>query len=83
MAAYNSTLTYDIRLNTTDNAIKFVKMINSLNGYFDLCLGNYLIDAKSLLGVLSMDPSRIMKLHVIKHDESVEVLNNKLQPYCI
>lgn len=77
----HNALTYDIQLNTTDNAVRFVNMINTLEGYFDICIGSYLIDAKSMLGVLSMDPRRIMKLHVIKHHDSIDVLNTKFQPY--
>lgn len=78
-----NTLTYNILLKTTDNALRFVQTINSLEGYFDICMGSYLFDAKSVLGVLSMDPRRMMTLRVVRNDHSVEELNRKLQPFCV
>ena len=76
-------LTYNILLKTTDKAMEFVKTINSLEGYFDICMGSYFFDAKSILGVLSMDPRRTMTLRVVRNDHSLEELNSKLQPFCV
>lgn len=76
-------LTYNILLKTTDKAVEFVKTINSLEGYFDICMGSYFFDAKSILGVLSMDPRRPMTLRVVRNDHSFEELNSKLQPFCV
>lgn len=76
-------LTYNILLKTTDKALEFVKTINSLEGYFDICMGSYFFDAKSILGVLSMDPRRTMTLRVVRNDHSLEELNSKLQPFCV
>lgn len=78
-----NTLTYNILLKTPANAIKFVDTINSLGGYFDICMGSYFFDAKSILGILSMDPRRIMTLRVICNDHSEEELNHKLKPFCV
>ena len=76
-------LTYNILLRTPDNAIRFVNTMNSLDGYFDLCMGSRTFDAKSVLGVLSMDLRRPMVLRVIKNGHSLEELNDRLEPYCI
>jgi hypothetical protein len=83
MNTENNSLTYNIQLHTTENAINFVKTINSLDGYFDISMGSYLFDAKSILGVLSMDLRRVMTLHVIRDDNNIEELNLKLAPYCV
>lgn len=74
-------LKYNILLKTTDNAVKFVQTINALEGYFDICMGSYFFDAKSILGVLSMDPSRTMELRVVRNDLSEEELGNALEPF--
>ena len=75
-------LTYKILLKTTDNAIKFVQTINTLEGYFDICMGSYFFDAKSILGVLSMDPARTMELRVIRNDKlTEEELGSALEPF--
>jgi recombinational DNA repair protein RecR len=83
MNANKSTLTYKILLKTTDNAVRFVNTINSIDGYFDICMGCNFFDAKSMLGVLSMDPRREMTLRVVRNDHSFEELNSKLQPFCV
>ena len=38
MNSDKNTLTYHILLKTTDNAVKFVNTINTLDGYFDICM---------------------------------------------
>ncbi|MCH4031366.1 MAG: HPr family phosphocarrier protein [Lachnospiraceae bacterium] len=55
-------LTYTVTLHDAKQAVKFVEIVNGLTGHFDLRAGNYSFDAKSLLGVLSMDPGRTMML---------------------
>ena len=79
----NNTLTYNIKLDNTDNAVKFVKAVNNLEGYFDICMGNYFFDAKSMLGILSMDPRRVMTLQVVRHDDNIEEVNSVLAPFCV
>ena len=75
-------LTYNILLKTTDNSVKFVQTINTLEGYFDICMGSYFFDAKSILGVLSMDPGRTMELRVVRNDSlTEEELGNALEPF--
>lgn len=82
MNSDNNTLTYNILLKTTDNAVKFVNTINSIDGYFDICMGSYFFDAKSMLGILSMDPRRVMTLRVIRNDYDTDRLNTLLKPFC-
>ena len=75
-------LTYNILLKTKDNAVKFVQTINTLEGFFDICMGSYFFDAKSILGVLSMDPGRTMELRVVRNDSlTEEELGNALEPF--
>ena len=77
-----NTLTYNILLKTTDNAVKFVNTINTIDGYFDICMGSYFFDEKSMLGILSMDPRRTMTLRVVRNDHSIDELDAKLKPFC-
>ena len=49
------------------NAVqKFVMSISQLDGNFDLIDGKYILDARSLLGILSMDLTMPVKLSVEK-----------------
>lgn len=84
MKSDKNSLTFKILLKDTANALKFVKTVNTLDGYFDICMGNYFFDAKSVLGVLSMDPRRTMTLRVIRNDyNDAEELHSKLEPFCV
>lgn len=82
MNSDKNTLTYHILLKTTDNAVKFVNTINTLDGYFDICMGSYFFDAKSMLGILSMDPRRVMTLRVVRNGHSTDELETLLRPFC-
>jgi len=44
----------------------FVAQISKLEGSFDLHSGKYVLDAKSLMGILSLDLSKPLKLTVEK-----------------
>ena len=43
---------------------RFIEKISPLNGDFDLIDGMYIIDAKSLMGVLAMDLTKPIQLRI-------------------
>jgi len=45
---------------------RFIEKISSLDGDFDLIDGMYIIDAKSLMGILAMDLTKPIKLRIEK-----------------
>jgi len=45
---------------------KFVENISPLEGQFDLVDDNYILDAKSLMGILTLDLSKPIKLQIEK-----------------
>ena len=49
---------YMLDLNSIDRVKGFVKAIEVFDGYFDLATGRYVIDAKSIMGIFSMDLSK-------------------------
>jgi len=56
---------------------KFVENISPLEGQFDLVDDNYILDAKSLMGILAMDFSRPMKLQIEKAtEETMHAIEN-------
>lgn len=57
---------------------EFVKLLNKEEGEFDLGCGRTVVDAKSILGILSLDHSRPLELYIY---ESNEDLLQKLNPY--
>ena len=55
-----------ISLPTTGAVQDFVAKISLLGGQFDLLSGNYVLDAKSLMGIFSLDLTKPIKLRVEK-----------------
>ena len=53
-----------VSLPTVRRVQEFVAQISNLPGDFDLVSGKYILDAKSLMGVLSLDLSRPVKLNI-------------------
>jgi len=45
---------------------KFVEQISPFDGNFDLIDGMYIIDAKSLMGILAMDLTKPVQLRIEK-----------------
>lgn len=74
-------LKYTITLHDADGATRFVSIVNKLNGHFDLQAGSFNFDAKSLLGVLSMDPARTLLLTATDADRAQ--VESALQDYII
>jgi len=48
---------------------QFIEKISPLEGDFDLIDGMYIIDAKSLMGILAMDLTKPIKLQIQKDTE--------------
>ncbi len=58
-----------IELNTIDKVKRFVSLISTLDGEFDILAGRYVIDAKSILGIFSVDLSKPLTLRIEQEDD--------------
>lgn len=58
----------NISLDSIDKVKEFVNLINTYDGDFDLVSDRYVIDAKSIMGIFSLDISKPLRLDI--HDES-------------
>lgn len=70
---------FNILLDTVDKVKDFSGLINKFDGEFDLISDNYVIDAKSLMGIFSLDLKKPLKLEVtnVENIEDLEVLLKK------
>ncbi len=59
-----------ININSIEKVNKLVTILNQHEGNFDIVEGSYIIDAKSVMGIMTMDLSRPKKL-VAMNDESL------------
>jgi len=55
-----------VNLPTIETVQDFVVQISPLEGNFDLLTNNYILDAKSLMGILSLDLTKPLKLAMEK-----------------
>ncbi len=57
-----------VKLDSIDKVKDFVNTISKFNSEFDLVSGRYVIDAKSIMGIFSLDMSKPLDLCI--HDDS-------------
>lgn len=63
-----------ITLNSIEKVKQFVNTINLFDSDFDLSSGRYVVDAKSIMGIFSLDLSHPLKLDIHQNDCAEEVL---------
>jgi len=74
--------TVQISLNSIEKVKSFVNDISKFDNDFDLVSGRYVIDAKSIMGIFSLDLSKAIDLNVHAEDNIDEILAI-LTPYII
>ena len=74
--------TVKISLNSIDRFKSFVNDINRYDCDFDLVSGRYIIDAKSIMGIFSLDLSKPISLN-IHADKDLDDILEVLKPYII
>ena len=66
----------------SDKVKAFVNDITKFDNDFDLVSGRYVIDAKSIMGIFSLDLSKPIELNI--HSEgNVDEILSVLQPYIV
>ena len=71
--------TVQISLNSIDKVKSFVNDITKFDYDFDLVSGRYVIDAKSIMGIFSVDLSKAVDLRIhaegAEAEKAMEVIN--------
>ena len=73
--------TVQISLNSIDKVKAFVHSVNTFNTEFDLVSGRFVIDAKSIMGIFSLDLSKPINL-TIYNDDDAEIMES-LKPFLV
>lgn len=71
-----------VSLNTIDKVKSFVDKISEMNGEFNLVAGRYVIDAKSIMGIFSLDISKPLLLQV-QNIEDQDVFDEMIEKYAL
>ena len=74
--------TVRISLNSIDKAKSFVNDLAKFDVDFDLVSGRYVIDAKSIMGIFSLDLSKPIDLNIHSENQIDEILTT-LAPYIV
>ena len=74
--------TVKISLNSIDKVKAFVNEVTKYDAEFDLVSGRYVIDAKSIMGIFSLDLSKPIDL-AIHAESNVDEIMETLKPYLI
>ena len=72
--------TVQICLNSIDKVKAFVNDITKFDTDFDLVSGRYVIDAKSIMGIFSLDISKPIDLNIHTETETEDIMA-AIKPY--
>lgn len=73
--------TVQISLNSIDKVKAFVNEITKFDTDFDLVSGRYVIDAKSIMGIFSLDLSKPIDLCIHADESSIDPILEALSAY--
>ena len=75
--------TVSISLNSIDKVKAFVNDISKYDFDFDLVSGRYVVDAKSIMGIFSLDLSKPINLNIHAEGSTLDSIMAIVQPYVI
>jgi len=73
--------TVDIKLSSIEDVRNFVNIVSKYEMDIDLASGRYVVDAKSIMGIFSLDLLKPIKLTA--HSEDPAELLAEIKPYII
>lgn len=73
--------TFNILLRSIDDVKDFVNVVSRYDFDVDLTSGRYVVDAKSIMGIFSLDLSKPIKVDV--HNENGDKLVAELQKFIV
>lgn len=75
--------TVQISLNSIDKVKSFVNEITKFDYDFDLVSGRYVIDAKSIMGIFSLDLSKPITLNIHTDGSEADSIVEELASYIV
>ena len=75
--------TVQISLNSIDKVKAFVNEISKFDCDFDLVSGRYVIDAKSIMGIFSLDLSKNIDLNIHADGSTLDQVMDVVKDYII
>ena len=75
--------TVKISLNSIDKVKVFVNEVNKFDCDFDLVSGRYVIDAKSIMGIFSLDLSKPILLNIHAAGSELDSIMDVIKNYIV
>ena len=72
---------FDILLGSINDIKAFVNIVNKYEFDVDLTSGRYVVDAKSIMGIFSLDLSKVIKVDIHSDSESADKFIEEIKPY--
>lgn len=72
---------FNIRLSTIEEVRNFVNIVSKYDYEIDLKSGRYVVDAKSIMGIFSLD--LLNKIEVTVHADDCDALMEELKPFIV
>lgn len=72
---------YVVKLESVDRVKEFVNIVSKIDGDVDLASGRYIIDAKSIMGIFSLNLSKSIDLNI--HGDVDENTENALRSFFV
>ncbi|MCI8746573.1 MAG: HPr family phosphocarrier protein [Lachnospiraceae bacterium] len=69
-----------VQFNNVSDVSKFVRIVSQYDGDFDLYCGSYCVDAKSILGIMTLDLKGILWMTSNCEQSDKEKLIRELKP---
>ncbi len=73
--------TFMIKLNTLEEVRRFVNTVTAFDGEIDLKSGRYTVDAKSIMGIFSLDLLSPVEMTI--HCDDCDAIVEKLKDYIV
>jgi len=72
---------YKVKIDTIDGVKKFVTAVSKFAYDIDLISGRYAVDAKSVMGIFSIDTSKVLTM--VAHTDDTSELEAELSDFII
>lgn len=72
---------YDIRLSTIEDVRNFVNAVTACEFDVDLASGRYIVDAKSIMGIFSLDLLNPIRMTV--HADECDAFEKKIEAFLV
>ncbi len=73
--------TLEIKLSSIEDVRNFVNIVSKYEMEIDLASGRYIVDAKSIMGIFSLDLLKPIKLTA--HSDDTDALFAEIKPYIV